>query len=86
MTVSQFKSELQQFSETFRTSDGESMADIVIGNYHLWSGKACRMYCIKAMERTGATAAQIKAVQKEMSYLFESMSIDGAEKLYNKLY
>jgi len=48
-----------------------------------WSNKACKGYCIAAMQGAGYSREQIREVLEEMTALFEDMSVEEAKEVRN---
>lgn len=49
-----------------------------------WSEGACRGYVITAMERCGFKPADIDRMMQELHEVFDSLTLDEAQRLYER--
>ena len=49
-----------------------------------WSESACRGYVIAAMERCGFKPADIDRMMQELHEVFDSLTLDEAQRLYER--
>lgn len=50
----------------------------------LWSEGACRGYVIAAMERCGFKPTDIDRMMQELHEVFDSLTLDEAQRLYER--
>lgn len=66
------------------SKDGTSLKDGMMDTCEIWSNSACKGYCIKAMQEAGLPDDQIREVLSALRYVFDDISIETAEKIYQK--
>jgi len=83
MTVKEYIESLDRMNGKFKPSkDGTDIKESMLNSTRIWSNDACKGYALKAMQNSGLKEDLIKAVLTEMSYCFNNITVEEAEKEY----
>ena len=82
MTVKDYLDDLKNCEFTPQKPNSPSYYDVSIATTDIWSNSACKGYAIKAGERAGLTPDQIERLVTALSRIFDDISTEEAEQIY----
>ena len=83
MKIAEYKKLIADTRKMIDRTSGGSLFDTLIDSAEIWDNDTCKGYCILAMEGAGYSREQIRDVLRQFSNVFDFVSQDQAEAVYN---